>query len=170
MNRKTRDLTLSALFAALTLISLYIAAVWPTGLFGLVAFASLFGAAAVVEAGIAPGIYVYAASSVLGVLLLPDKAAPILHIFFFGYYPVAKSLIERLNSKIAQWALKLSVFNIALSALWFLFGALVLDFGDNPPDLILLHLCGSAVFALFDYGYTKVIWLYISRVSKFTRK
>jgi len=169
MNKKTRRLTLSALFAALTVISLYIASVWPTGLFGLVAFASLFAAATVVEAGILPGLYVYIVSSILGVLLLPNKAAPLLYIFFFGYYPIVKSLIEHINATILQWALKLLVFNASLTVIWFFFKGLIFSFGDNPPDLILLYTGGSAVFALFDYGYTKVIWLYINRVSKYTR-
>jgi len=168
MNKKTRRLTLSAIFAALTVISLYIASVWPTGLFGLVAFASLFGAATVVEAGIIPGLYVYIVSSILGMLLVPNKAAPLLYIFFFGYYPVVKSLIERIDAAILQWALKLLVFNVSLTVIWFFFKGLIFNFGDNPPDLIILYLGGSAVFALFDYGYTKVIWLYINRIAKFT--
>jgi len=169
MNKKTRNMTLSALFTALTLIALYIASVWPTGLFGLVAFASLFGAAAVIDASLASGTYVYIASSVLGMLLLPDKAAPLLYIFFFGYYPVVKSLIERLKSIILRWVIKLAVFNIALTAIWLFFRALIFDFGDNAPDFLLLCVSGSAVFALFDYGFTKVAWLYINRVSKFTK-
>jgi len=170
LNKKTRRLTLSALFAALTLISLYVASVWPTGLLGLVAFASLFGAATVIEAGILPGLYVYIVSSMLGMLLLPNKSAPLLYIFFFGYYPVIKSLIERVKPTILQWTLKLLVFNASLTVIWFLLKGLIFSFGENPPGLLLLYLGGSAVFALFDYGYTKVVWLYINRVAKFTGK
>ena len=170
MNKKTRSLTLSALFAALTVISLYVASVWPTGLFGLVAFASMFGAAIVVEVGITHSFCVYIVSSVLGLMLLPNKAAPLLYAFFFGYYSAVKSLIERIDNKvILQWVLKLMVFNVALTVIWFLFGKLIYNFGENPPNLILLYLGGSIVFALFDYGYTKVIWLYINRVSKHIR-
>jgi len=99
--------------------------------------------------------------------MLPNKAAPLLYIFFFGYYPVVKSLIEHINAIVLQWTLKIIVFNISLTVIWFLFSELVFNFGNNPPDLLLLYLGGSAVFALFDYGYTKVIWLYINRVAKF---
>ena len=97
MSKKTRNLTLSALFAAFTVISLYFASIWPTGLFGLVAFSSLFATAAVIDAGLASGISVFLVSSILGMLIIPDKAAPLLYIFFFGYYPVVKSLIERIR-------------------------------------------------------------------------
>ncbi|MCL2152918.1 MAG: hypothetical protein FWH57_08180 [Oscillospiraceae bacterium] len=170
MDKKTRNLVLSALFAALTVISLYIASVWPTGLFGLAAFASLFGAAAIIDSGLLSGVYVYIASSIVGLLLLPNKAPSIVYIFMFGYYPVIKSLIERLKSKIAQWTLKLVAFNASLTILWFLFKEMIFNFGNNPPSLVLLYLGGSVVYALFDYGYTKVIWLYINRVSRFINK
>jgi len=170
MNKKTRNLTLSALFASLTVISLYIASVWPTGLFGLVAFASLFGTATVIEAGLAPGIYVYLVSSMLSMLIIPNRAAPLLFIFFFGYYPVVKSLIERIRLIIIQWALKLLLFNLSLTVIWFFFRGLIFNFGDKAPNLIFIYLGGSIVFALFDYGYTKIIWLYINRISKYTRR
>jgi hypothetical protein len=145
---------------------LYVASVWPTGRIGLVAAASLFAAAAVIEAGLGPGAYVYIISSVIGMLILPNRSAPLLYVLFFGYYPVVKSLIERLGPKPLQWALKLLVFNAALTVAWFLLRELVFDLGDDMPNVIFIYLGGSAVFALFDYGFTKLIWFYIERVSK----
>jgi len=170
MNKKTRALTLSALFAALTVISLYIASVWPTGTIGLAAAASIFVVAAIVEAGIGSGVSVFIVSSLLGMLLLPNRAAPLLYMLFFGYYPVVKSFIERLSSRPLQLVLKLCVFNLALTALWFLFGELIFDFGEFQPSPILLYIAGSVLFAIFDYGFTKVIWLYINRISKYIQK
>jgi len=164
MGKKTRSLALSALFAALTVIVLYIPSIWPTGLFGLVAVSSMFGAAAVIETGIASGLSVYAVSSALGMLLLPNKAAPILFIFFFGYYPVVKSLAERIKRKILQWVVKLLVFNAAMIVLWLLFKELVFSYEYQPP-LIVLFPGAVAVFILFDYGYSKVIRFYTDRVS-----
>jgi hypothetical protein len=145
---------------------LYIASVWPTGRLGLVAAASLFTAAAVVEMGLVPGVYVYVISSAIGMLILPNRSAPLLYILFFGYYPVIKSLIERIGHTALQWVLKLLVFNATLTVIWFLLRELVFDFGDNMPSVIILYIAGSAVFALFDYGFTKLVWFYIERVSK----
>ena len=165
MGKKTRAMTLSALFAALCTISLYIASIWPTGRFGLVAFSSLFAAAAVIEAGLSSGISVYIISSALGMLLLPDKAAPLLYMLFFGYYPVIKSLIEKVSGTALQWILKLLVFNASFTVIWFLLRALIFNLGDNAPALAVLYLVGNVIFALFDYGFTKVIWFYINKVS-----
>jgi len=169
MSSKTRTLTLSSLFAAFTVIALYIASIWPTGTIGLAAAASIFVVAAIVESGIAPGISVYIVGSALGMLLLPNRSAPLLYMLFFGYYPVVKSFIERFKSKPLQWILKLCVFNLALTALWFLFGELIFDFGEFHPPPGLLYTGGSVLFVIFDYGFTKVIWLYINRVSKYLK-
>jgi len=160
----------SALIAALTVILLYFASIWPTGKIGLVAAASLFTAAAVVEAGLLSGLYVYIVSAALGMLIIPDRSAAILYVLFFGYYPIIKSLIERIGLIFLQWILKLAVFNTALTVIWFLLRELVLDFWESTPDVIIVYLGGSAVFALFDYGFTKVIWLYINRVSRHSLK
>jgi len=169
MSKKTRVITLSALFSALSFISLYFASVWPTGRYGLVAFSSLFVAGAVCEAGIASGVYVFIVGSALGMLLLPDKSAPVLYVLFFGYYPVLKSLIERVRRAYLQWILKLLVFNAAFMVLWFLAGALVFGSGDYPSGIFPILIIGlNLVFALFDYGFSKVIRFYVDSVSKYT--
>jgi len=170
MSRKTRTYTLSAILSALTVVFLYISSIWPTGQLGLVAISSLFTVAAIVEAGLIPGVYVYVVSSVLGMLLVPNKASPLLYMLFFGYYPILKSVIERIRAVALQWVLKLLVFNAALSLIWFIMIWLALDFyilfADYAPDLLILFLGGNAVFALFDYGFSKLIRLYMNRVTR----
>jgi len=177
MSKKTRKMTLSALFAALCVISLFVASVWPMGRFGLVAFASLFVAAAVIEGGIASGISVFVVSSIIGMLILPNRAAPLLFIIFFGYYPFAKSLIEHIKYNILQWVIKLALFNAATVIVWILMREILLDaIGNNVVfsiDFIsfpLIMIGGSIVFLVYDFGFTKLIWFYINRISKFMKK
>ena len=160
-------MTLPALFSALAAGSLYIASLWPTGQPGLAAVASLFVAAAVIETGLGSGLSVFIVSSALGMLIVPDRTAPLLFVLFFGYYPLVKSLSERLRGAVRPWILKLAVFNAALTVAWFLLTELVAGFlGDFTPGLWLIYLAGNIVFVVFDYGYTKLIWFYINRVSK----
>ena len=166
MNDKTRALSFSALFAALCLVSLYIASVWPTGQLGFAAVASLFVAAAVIEAGYVYGLSVYVAGSALGLLLLPTKAAPLLFVLFFGYYPIVKKLIESLRYVVLQWFLKLLVFNVALTVIWIFLRALFFAFVDSPLSIVVLYLGGNIIFALFDYGFSKVVYFYFERVRK----
>ncbi|MDR0491680.1 MAG: hypothetical protein LBH28_10605 [Oscillospiraceae bacterium] len=166
MNKKTRTLALSAILSAFAFISLFIASVWPAAQMSLAAFSSIFVAAAVIESSLSAGVYVFVCSSLLSIILLPDKTASLLFILFFGYYPVIKSLIERLGAIPLQWLLKLVVFNAALSVVYFFLKELIFDFGDDSPGLLIVYIAGSAIFALFDYGFTKAIRLYMYRVKR----
>jgi len=169
MNKKTRDLTLSALFAALTVVSLYIASIWPTGQLGLVAVASLFVAATVIEIGIGSGLSVFVLCSIVGMLILPNRTAPLFFIAFFGFYPIIKSLIERLRGTALQWVLKLAVFNASLTVMWFLMRSLIIGAIANIDGMLLIFIAGNVAFIVYDYGFTKLIWFYINRISKFNR-
>ena len=170
MSKNTRTLTLSALFSAFSIIILYFASIWPTGQVGLVAVASLFTAAAVIETGLFSGIYVYIVCSALGLILLPDKTAAFIYVLFFGYYPVIKSLIERIRGTVIQWVLKLLVFNTALTVVFLLFREMIPVTEGSIPGTLIVIVVGSIVFALFDYGFTKLIWLYINQIAKFRNK
>ena len=170
MGKKTRSITLSAMLSALAVVTLFIASVWPTGLYGLVAFSSLFVAAAVIEMGVVQGICVYITASLLGILLLPNKSAPLLFALFFGYYPIIKSIIERIGFKMLQWFLKLAVFNVSLTIIWFSFRAALLSFRGEVPQVLIIFLLGSLVFLVFDFGYSKLIRFYTERVSIHNKK
>ena len=170
MRGKTRAVTLTALISAVTVIILYLASVWPTGRIGLVALASVFAAASIVESGVIQGVYVYVISSVLGMLLLPDKSAPLLYILFFGYYPVVKCLAERSKGRLLQLIIKLIAFNVALSVIWIFLRALVFGYLGALPEAILLYIGCNAAFIAFDYGFSKLIWFYIERISKHMKK
>ena len=164
MKKSTRYVTLSALLCALVFVSVFTASLWPTGQLAIIAFASLFIAAAVIEMGIAQGLQVYVVSSLLCLLILPNKVDALLHIIFFGYYPIVKSLVERRRNTIVQWVLKLLVFNAALFAALFFFSEVFIFPGSIAPAQWIIYTCGSAIFAFYDYGYTKLIWLYMYRV------
>ena len=170
MRKSTRAVTLSAFLAALGLVILFIASVWPTGQIGLAALASIFAAAAVIEMGPGRALAVYAVTSALSMLLLPVKTVPLLYVLFFGYYPIVKSLAERMTFEGLRWVVKLAVFNAALTVVWFVMGELVFDFGETEIPLFLLYIGGSVVFAVYDYGFTKVIWFYQERMSKYIKR
>jgi len=120
--------------------------------------------------GITQGILVFIISAALGMLIVPDKAAPFLFILFFGYYPIIKNLAERITARIFQWIFKLAVFNASLSALIFLLRNVFPVFSLDMLSDTVLYVCGNVVFILFDYGYSKLIQFYLSRISKLINK
>ena len=165
MNKRTRIIALSAVMAALSVVFLFFASAWPTGQLGLVALSSIFAAAAIVEGGLVSGIYVYVVTAAIGLLLIPNKIPPLLYLLFFGYYPALKSLIEKIRNVTVQTGLKLVAFNAALTAVWLLLSEAFMGFAAITPGVWFVYIVGSIVFMIYDYGFTKVIWLYISRVS-----
>lgn len=170
MLRRTRTITLSAVFTALTVVFLYIGNILPTGRLALVAVASLFAVAAVIEAGIVSAVFVFVGSSIIGALILPEKTAVLIYILFFGYYPVIKSIAEKLRSALLKWIVKLIVFEAAFSVIWFLFKSIIFDDSFFTTSIVLVYFAGSAAFILFDIGLTRLIGFYIVRISKNIRK
>ena len=166
MNKKTRSITLAAALTATTMVTLYFATISPTGQVGIIAFASLFAAAAVIEGGIGAGIFVYVGSSIIGALILPNKQLLLLYIMFFGYYPVVKSIIEQLKAAVFEWIIKLVVFNISLAVTWFLLRSIIFGSMDIKLHTALIFLGGNVVFAAFDIGFSKLIEFYSARISK----
>lgn len=170
MKGRTRTITLSALLTALTVVFLYLGNILPTVRLGFTAASSLFAVAAVIECGLGAAVFVFIGSSVLGALILPDKTPILLYALFFGYYPIIKSLAERLHSFILNWALKVGVFNAALTAAWFLFRSIFFNAALLETSGIVIYAGGNLAFVLFDIGMTRLIGLYIVRISRQIRK
>lgn len=170
MNKKTRNVTLSAVLIALNLVFLYLAVILPTGRMAFVAVSSLFVVAGVIELGIGPAVLVYISCSILSALILPDKTAVIVYALFFGYYPIVKSLAERQRQKVLQWVIKLIVFNASFTVVWFLFKTLLFDSKYLETSLFLIYPAVNLVFIIFDVGLTRLISLYIVRIAKILRK
>lgn len=166
MDKRTRKVTLSAALAALTVLFLYLASVFPTGQLAIIAVASLFTVAAVIEAGIRTAIIVFAGCSLLGFVIVPDKPLLLLYVLFFGYYPIIKSLFEKLKSRILEWALKLVVFNAALSVIWLFFRSLLFEAKYLGFNMILVYLAANVVFVIYDIGLSRLIGFYMDRISK----
>ena len=158
------------MMASLSVVTLYIACIFPAQQMSLPAIASLFVVAAVIEGRASAGFGVYAVSTVLGLLILPAKAPVLLFAFFFGLHPVLKSLFERLRQRWLAFLLKLAFFNAAFWLLWLLFSALL--FGArifSIPMYGLLPLL-NGIFLLYDFGLSRLIMIYITRISRHIKK
>ena len=165
MDSKTGKLTLNAIFAAFAAGFIYIASVSPTGQLGFCAAASLFVAAAVIENGFLPGILVYAASSAVSFFVVPNKTPVLIFVLFFGYYPIVKIFSESIRSIIAQFAIKLVVFNLALFVLTYVFDIVIFSASWLSGRAYLLYILGNIVFIIFDYGVSKLIRFYKISIS-----
>jgi len=157
-----RQIALCSLLTAGSVAVLWMACAAPSGRIGLAAAAGLFPLAAVLEAGRRAGLLSWAASSVLGLILAPDKGLAILYAIFLGLYPVAKSFLEQARRPVLEWCGKLLFFNAALSV-----GRLALRlllFPEMPVYLV--YLGGNLVFLAYDLGLSQLAARFHHRIRK----
>lgn len=157
-----------AILSALALILVYTGSIAPSGNWGIVAAAGLLPAAAVISVGLKAGFLCWAATAILAFLLVPDKFCVLLFGALFGLYPMVKSLIERLRKKTLEYILKLVFFNTAFTAIYLIMAAAV---AASLPQVLgssvwVLYLTANIVFLMYDYGFSKLIALYIARVQR----
>ena len=99
---KTWQVAQGGVLAAGSLAVLWLACVVPSGQLGVTAVAGLFPVGAVLAAGRGAGLLCWAAASILGLLLLPDKGVALMYLVFLGLYPVVKSRLEQLKSRTVE--------------------------------------------------------------------
>ena len=138
-----------------------------TALGGVLAAAGLFPIGAVLLAGRGAGFLCWAAASVLGLLILPDKGVALMYLCFMGLYPVVKSRLEQCASRPLEWVGKLACFNAALTLLWVAFRGLFLP---ALPEWLagkvwLLYGAGNLVFLLYDWGLSRLIGMMTARLK-----
>ncbi len=165
MDKKTKTLTFTALLVALTVVLLYIASVLPTSRIGVTTIAGLLVASAVIEYGVGAGLSCFAVSAVLAAIIIPLKSVVLLYVLFFGCYPIIKSLIERMKNRAAEWALKLLVFNAALTVLYFLWrSGFLIGIEPNMAAAAAFYAVCNVFFALYDIAFTRLAQFYISKI------
>ncbi|MBQ8182486.1 MAG: hypothetical protein IJ025_01120 [Clostridia bacterium] len=102
---------------------------------------------------------VYAATSVLSMILLTDKETALTYVLFFGYYTLVKNSFEKLP-KIVSRLIKTLVFNaaaitIGILGVW-LFGVSGEEYSEFGKLTIPLLLgLANLAFVLYDFAITK---------------
>ncbi|MEG0764905.1 MAG: hypothetical protein RR281_00285 [Pseudoflavonifractor sp.] len=156
---------------ALALAVLYLSALSPVGQLGIVALAGLMPVAAVVSGGFPAGVFCYATTGVLALILVPNKGNAALFLLFFGAYPLVKYLNEHIKKRPIEWLCKLAFFNGTLSVAWFALRSVLLA---GLPEFFgqawILYLVGNLVFIIYDLGLSKLIAFYVTRIDKAVRR
>lgn len=125
---------------------------------------------------------VYAATSALSIIVVPNKEAVILYVLFFGYYPIIKGLIEgKIKSRVLEYVIKVLIFNVAVFAAEYIFFKVMniplTEFLDVEEGtflakyaILILFALANVMFFFLDFLYTASVTLYLNRWQKFFRK
>ncbi|NLN82557.1 MAG: hypothetical protein GX136_08450 [Clostridiales bacterium] len=163
--KPTGKVALGGVLAALSLTFMLLT-FFPFATYALPAIAGAVLIPFVVEVNAKSAWLVYAAVAILSLFISPDIEAKTLFISLFGYYPILKSLLERIRSRRLEWVLKLAVFNIAVVVsyllLLFVIGIDADSFGIVGKYAVYAMLAvGNIVFVLYDITLTSLIALYM---------
>lgn len=165
MKASTKRLTRLAILTALGVVLLLLGSVLPAGRLALVALSSLPVCVALMMVGLKWSLGVFAVTAALGALLYPGAAA-IMYVAFFGYYPIAKSLFERIHKTSVCWVCKFALYTFAFVIYWLLAKALF-TFTGGELAWYLLYPMGAAVFFLYDIAYSSLIRFYLVKIARY---
>ena len=159
--KQSIKISFSSLLTALSLIIMLLGGLVGTLDLAAAAVASFCIIFAVIEFGYKYAALIYAASSLLGFLLLPSKTCVLFYSAFIGFYPIVKSFAERFSLKIA-YIIKLAVY-LTSCVLLILFWIKIFANDTEPIILItvIIPVLGSIVFVIYDFALSKLITSYI---------
>lgn len=160
-----KRLALSGILAAGSLLTLFLATILPTNRLFFYGLSSVFCALVIIEHGVRAGTIFYLGTSLLALMLIPNKLRLIPYILILGHYPIWKTYIERINHTVKELLLKLLVLNLGTLAAYYGFTALFFKNITLPIDLGLAYLLLQLVFIIYDYAFTLIISFYLKTIK-----
>ena len=162
---KSTQVAGGGLSSALCLLAMLLSGVIPFATYALPAVAGAFLIPAAVEIGTRAAYVVYTSVSLLAFIMVPDREAALMFIFFFDYYPVFRLSLESHRNNLLRWLLKTAVFNASMIlSYWLLihlFGLtqLLEEFGGVAMAWAVLGI-GNIIFVIYETACRNLTLLY----------
>ena len=164
----TKRLTVCAMFAALSVVMLYLGSLVELFDISMAVIASLLCVVAVIEYGKGAPWMIYGATAILSLILIPNKTPAVLYAMFFGFYPILKEKFEKLP-RVISWVLKEITFNVALAIAGVATVMLMLGTNNaliNPLIVGIAVILAEVVFVLYDIAMTRLISFYLINLRR----
>ena len=147
---------------------------FPNFTYAVPAITGLLTMMLVIEINVKWAFAAYLAASVL-VFIFAEPESKLMYICLFGYYPIVKALIERINKPVIEWLLKLAVFNAAVLLIYAVFAE---KFGISLDDFGILGKYGAYIFlglanavvVLYDITVSRLSGAYMYRIHPRVKK
>ena len=154
-----------AMMTALCVVLMVLAAVLELGMYACPLIAGLCFIPVGQKYGRKYHILLYAASSVLCVLLVPNTEENLVFVGLFGWYPILRPYLHKLPGVVC-WICKLAAFNVAIIAVEWLVMTVLVPEAVGGVLLWVLLLLGNITFLAYDFLIPKVEIL-MGRIVKF---
>ena len=164
LNKNTRRLTFCAACVALGVVILLLGSFIEVLDLTAGAFAGMIAVLVVIELGGKWAWPTFAATALLGLLLLPAKLPVVFYILLGGWYPIVKEQIEKIKVKPLGWLIKIVLLNVAFALAMIVSKYVLMLPGDTLWMTAVLALAMNVAFILFDIALTRIISLYIFKL------
>ena len=146
-------------------VVMMLGAYFPYLTYAIPAFAGLCIMVVLLELGAKWAISAYITSAVL-TLLFCEPEAMLMYVFLFGYYPILKAFIEKINKPLLEWPIKMIFFNVVVILVYSfiaqLFGVNISDTNDFGKYTVYIVLAvANVVFVIYDITVAKMATFYI---------
>lgn len=152
---KSNSIAKGGIFAALSLILLYLSSVFPTNKLFILGIASCIIPLSIMLTGVRNTIVVFATVSLLSLFIIPSKVVAIAYILIFGSYGFVKYFIEKLRKVPLEFILKLLYFNISSAIIIFIYKLVIIKIPNINIYLVILAM--QLAFIVYDYALTAFI-------------
>lgn len=171
--KKTNKITLCALMAALSVVMM-LGAYFPYLTYTIPAFAGFCIMVVLLELGPKWALLSYITSAVL-TMLLCEPEAMLMYVFLFGYYPILKAFIDKLNKPIFEWPIKMLFFNLVVILVYnfiaSIFGVhLTDDISFGKYTIYIVLALGNIVFIVYDITVSKMSAFYFYSIQPKIKK
>ena len=171
-HRTAHRVSLTAMFASMSLLFLYLASVLPTGRIAMYFLSSVFIMGLVIEEEIGLAVLMYIGVSLMSLLLMPNIIRVLPYVLFFGHYGIGKYYIQtRIKDKVAAYIVKLLYYNVALGLVYLLAQQIIYeDVLSTGVAFWLFVVLAEVAFVIFDFLYDKVSSYYFNNLRRLLMK
>ena len=173
MSQKSKQIAVGGVFSALCVTIMCVVGLLPIGAYTLAMTAGVMLLPVLVELGSKPAAMAYITTSVLSLLLAPNRESAIMFAAFFGYYPIAKHLLERFSNRGLEYTCKIALFNasaiIGLLITVHLLGMAqalegLSELGSPLPLIVTGMVVGNVLFIVYDFMLTRLYITYLQQL------
>ncbi|WP_026883871.1 hypothetical protein [Clostridium akagii] len=154
---KASNLAKGGIFTALSILCIYLSSIIPTTKLYVLGIACCIIPIAILTTNVRNSLVVYAATSILAILLLGFRWNVFAYILFFGSYGFIKFYIEKINKIPIEIILKLVFFNVSMFVFYLIYKLLFTDLLNLRISLTFVVIGTEIVFLICDYAITLFI-------------
>ncbi len=172
--KNTSKTALGGMAVALGTVIMLLASAIPTLEYAIPALSGFMVLFIIIESGSGWGAGVYAATSLLGIFIVPNKEAVGMYIALFGLYPILKYYVDRLP-KVPGYIIKTVYFFISTVAAYLI---MIKVFGVaeellkelNKITVPILLAVGLVAFLIYDYAMSMIAVKYKKKYHKYVMR